>query len=448
VGRHVTVGHRSVAVTAATPAWLDELVASTQSRGRMPSLALGVLRDGQLWHVSTAGDTPRATPDTQYRIGSITKTFTAVLLMRLRDEGRIDLDDPLQRHLPGTPLGHASLRQLLGHVSGLRREPSGAWWERVPGVTLDTLIAGMDEGFVLHPPYRTAHYSNLAYGLLGAVVTRVTGQPWLDLVRERVLRPLAMHRTSYQCEEPFARGYVVHPWLDALREEPRHDSGAMAPAGQLWSTVADLARWAGFLINPTPGVIHPDTVREMTVPVAVTDPESWTGGYGLGLQLLRRGERVYVGHGGSMPGYLALLLVHRQSATGAVAFCNSYNPTASIVDLCTSVIERIAVAEPATRSWRPATAPADVAPLCGRWWFMGQEHEAGYDPKTGQLVVRFLASDAVPPWLFVPDGTDHWRCVSEGNHGERLTVRRAEDGTVSTLDIATYEFTRDPWPRL
>jgi CubicO group peptidase (beta-lactamase class C family) len=437
-----------MAVAAATPAWLDGLVTSTQSRGRMPSLTLGVLRGGRLWHVSTAGDMPRPTPDTQYRIGSITKTFTAVLLMLLRDEGRIDLDDPLRRHLPGTPLGHATLRQLLGHVSGLRREPSGRWWERAPGVCLDALIAGMDEEFVLHPPYRSPHYSNLAYALLGAVAARVTDKPWLDLVRERLLEPLGMHRTSYQCEDPFAPGYVVHPWLDALREEPRHDSGAMAPAGQLWSTVSDLARWAAFLLNPAPEVIDPDTVREMTVPVSVTDPESWSDGYGLGLQLFRRGERVYVGHGGSMPGYLALLMVHRRSATGTVAFCNSYNPRASLAELCTNVMERIAVAEPAASPWRPATPPADVAPLCGRWWFMGQEYEAGYDTRTGQLVVRFLASDTVTPWRFVPHGTDRWQCVSEGNDGERLTVRRAADGTVSTLDIATYEFTRGPWPQL
>jgi CubicO group peptidase (beta-lactamase class C family) len=436
-----------VAVTAVTTAWIDDLAASVQSRGRMPSLVLGVLRDGRLWHVAAAGGTG-PTQGTQYPIASITKTFTAVLVMRLRDDGRLALDDPLERHLPGTPVGRVSIRQLLGHASGIRREPAGPWWEREPGMTLDALLAGLDEESLLHPPHRTFHYSNLAYALLGAAASRITGEAWVDLMTRRLLSPLGMGRTTYQCEEPFARGYVVHPWLDTLREEPRHDYRAMAPAGQLWSTVEDLARWAAFLATPVAEVLDPATVEEMTMPVTIVDPDRWTGGYGLGLQLFRRGERVLVGHGGSLPGYLSMLMVHRQSGAGAVAFCNVYNAQASIAELCGRAIEEVLELEaaPAPKLWRPADPPAEVTPLCGRWWSMGQEYEATYDPTRGHLVFRFLATDAVVPWRFVPDGTDRWRCVSGSNDGERMTVRRGSDGNVTALDMSTYEFVRDPWP--
>ncbi len=427
---------------------IDNLVASTQSRGRMPSLVLGVVRDGKLWHVATAGDTPAATADTQFRIGSITKTFTAVLLMRLRDAGRLDLDDPLERHLPGTPVGRVSLRQLLAHASGIRREPAGPWWERQPGMTLDTLLASLDSESLLHPPHRTLHYSNLAYGLLGAAVSRIAGKAWADLVTSQVLAPLGMRRTTYRGEEPFARGYVVHPWLERLREEPRHDLRAMAPAGQLWSTVRDLARWAEFLIAPVPEVLDPDTVEEMTVPVAIADPDTWTAGYGLGLQLFRRGDRVLVGHGGSLPGYLAMLMVHRQSGTAATALCNVFNAQTSIAELCGQVIDEVLESEPARAPevWRHTEPPPEVAPVCGRWWFMGQEFEARYDPQEGQVVVRFVGSDTFVPWRFVPDGVDRWRCVNGSNDGEWMTVRRGPDGTVTALDMSTYEFVRDPWP--
>ncbi|HEX2419511.1 MAG TPA: serine hydrolase domain-containing protein, partial [Micromonosporaceae bacterium] len=396
--------------------------------------------------------TPTPTPDTQYRIGSITKTFTAVLVMLLRDEGRLDLEDHLEQHLPGTPLGRASIRQLLGHASGSRREPGGPWWERAPGTSLDALLDRLDQRLRVHPPYRTFHYSNVAYALLAALAGRITGESWSDLVSERLLAPLAMHRTTYQCEEPFARGYVVHPWLETLREEPRHDAGAMAPAGQLWSTVADLARWAAFLASPAAEVINPVTVEEMAVPVTIIDPQSWSGGYGLGLQLTRRGERVFVGHGGSMPGYLAMLMVHQPSGVGALAFCNAYNPKASIAEVCGKAIEVVLDNEspPAPGPWQPAAAPppGDIAPLCGRWWFMGLEHEVTYDRDQRHLVVRSLASPGAVPWRFISDGTDLWQCVSGMNHGEQLTVRRGPDGTATVLDIATFEFLPDPWPDL
>lgn len=147
---------------------LDSLVAETQAEAAVPTLVAGVVRDGVLTHVTSAGEPP-ADPATQFRIGSITKTMTAALVLGLRDEGRLDLDDPLDRHLPGTPVGRVTLRQILGHASGLQREPdSDGWWERTEGVDLDTLLAGLTPAKIAHPPHHTYHYSNLAYGLLGA----------------------------------------------------------------------------------------------------------------------------------------------------------------------------------------------------------------------------------------------------------------------------------------
>ena len=105
----------------------------------------------------------------------------------------------------------------------------------------------------------------------------------------------------------------------------------MAPAGQLWSTVTDMAKWAAFLTDPAPAVLARETVDEMCAPVVISDLESWTGGYGLGLQLYRVGERVFVGHGGSMPGYVAQLAVHRRSRLGVIAFANSYGLTGTSI---------------------------------------------------------------------------------------------------------------------
>jgi CubicO group peptidase (beta-lactamase class C family) len=422
---------------------IDGIVAGAQATGRAPSLVAGIVRGGALVHVTGAGEVPPPDPDMQYRIGSISKTFTAALILQLRDEDRLALDDLLYRHLPGTPVGGVSIRQLLAHVGGLQREPEGEWWERSAGQSVDGLLAELTADKAARPPLYGFHYSNLAYGLLGAVAERITGEPWRTQVGKRLLEPLGMTRTTYDPAEPFARGYVVHPWHGTLREEPRHDAGAMAPAGQLWSTVTDLARWAAFLAEPDPAVLAPESVAQMWTPVAMGDLDSWTAGYGLGLQLWRRGERVYLGHTGSMPGYLAVLAVHRASRTGVVAYANAYSLAGEpIGDLGMRLLGEVLDREPApVRPWRPGTpAPAGIAPLTGRWWWMGREFEVAWN---GGLVMRPVGNGA-EVWRFTADGTDRWRCHSGMNDGEILTVRRAPDGTVAALDIATFVFTRDP----
>jgi hypothetical protein len=140
--------------------------------------------------------------------------------------------------------------------------------------------------------------------------------------------------------------------------------------------------------------------------------------------------------------------VHRPSRTGVVAFANAYTlygPGLGEVgrDLLTTVLDR----EPARPvPWRPgAMPPSDAEPLTGRWWWMGQEFEAAWDAGTRELVVAPVTL-AGAAWRFVPDGPDRWRCRSGMNDGEVMRIRRGRTGAVSALDIATFVFTRDPWP--
>ncbi|MGC4755773.1 serine hydrolase domain-containing protein [Micromonospora trifolii] len=419
---------------------IDTRVAQAQADGHTPSLVLGVVRDGTLAHVAAAGDHPRPEAGLQYRVGSISKTMTATLIMQLRDAGRLALDDRLEQHLPGTGVGALTVRQLLGHASGIQREPDGDWWERAAGVDLTTLLAAVDADKIAYPPHRAYHYSNLAYGLLGGLLERLTGTPWADLLDERILTPLGLRRTTYTATEPYARGYVVHPWHGTLREEPRTDTGAMAPAGQLWSTIEDLGRWAAFLADPDPSVLAAETLTEMCVPVAISDLDSWTGGHGLGLELYRDGERVYVGHGGSMPGYVAALLVHRPTRTAVVGFANSYG--FPITGLGRQLLTTVLDAEPAfPQPWRPASAAptAELAELTGRWWWMGTSLDLSWD--AGDLVAH-VRGERVS--RFTAEGTDRWRGRSGPENGEILSVLRDENGRARAVDIATFVFTRSP----
>jgi CubicO group peptidase (beta-lactamase class C family) len=438
---------------------VDEIVARTQAEGRAPSVIAAVIRDGVVAHVTSAGETPVPDRDTQYRIGSITKSLTAALVLCLRDGGQLGLDDALGEHVPVTGgVGSVRLRELLAHAGGLQREPDGSWWERSAGSSLPELLDRVTDAKLAFGPYSLHHYSNLAYGLLGGVIEKVTGETWWEGVHRRLLGPLGMSRTTYEAQEPFARGYVVHPWHQTLREEPRHDAGAMAPAGQLWSTADDLAKWAVYLASPASAangtgapttLLAADSVADMAAPVVIADPDGWTSGYGLGLQLWRRGERVLVGHTGSMPGYLAVLMVHRRSGTGVVAFANSYSIVGSgIGALGQSIMEAVLDTEPtpAPTPWRPAAPPPpDVEPLCGQWWWMGLAFEAGWDAARSELVIASPKPGAVA-WRFVREAGDRWRGRTGENAGEVLMVRRNGAGEITELDIATFAFTRHPLP--
>ncbi|MFC7758661.1 serine hydrolase domain-containing protein [Catellatospora bangladeshensis] len=251
------------------------------------------------------------TADTQYRIGSLTKTFVAVLVLRLRDEGRLDLADTLGAHLPQAPAATAglTLAQLLAHTGGIAAETPPPWWERTDGGVRPEPADILEPEPVKHPAGRRFHYSNPGYALLGALVEQLRGAPLGQVLHEEILAPLGMTRTSLLPQAPHAHGWAVHPWADVLLPEPATDTGRMAPAGQLWSTVQDLSRFGAFLAAGDPAVLAEATLTEMRTPVAPPDGPAWDAGYGLGLMLKQDGGRQLAGHTGSMPGFLCTLWV-------------------------------------------------------------------------------------------------------------------------------------------
>ncbi len=204
-------------------------LATAQREGRAPSLAAAVVRDGErVW--SHAIET---TTDTQFRIGSLTKTFIAVLVMRLRDEGRLGLDDPLEKHLTDAPVRGVTIAQLLSHTAGLASETPGPWWERTPGELRPELADLVGDDPLKHPPGWRFHYSNPGFALLGAVVEALRGRPWAEVLQDEVLDPLEMTRTSFLPQEPHARGMAVHPWADVVHARGRpggRSNGAGRPA--------------------------------------------------------------------------------------------------------------------------------------------------------------------------------------------------------------------------
>lgn len=424
---------------------LDRSVAQRQASGRIPSLVTGVVREGRLVWSSARGTFAAGVDplDLQYRIGSITKTFVAVAVLRLRDAGRVRLTDPVGEHVPETPFGDRTVAELLTHTAGLSAELPGPWWERSPGPDREGLHEAMRTGTVLERAGRHVHYSNLGFAVLGQVVERLSDRRWDEVVTDEILTPLGMGRTTARPVAPFATGYAVHPHADVLLPEAVQDTRAMGPAGQLWSTVPDLARWAAFIAGDTGGVLAADTLEEMCEPVALMDGPGWTRARGLGLEVSREGTRLLVGHGGSMPGFQAGVRVDRATRTGVVSVLNA--TTAGEAPEAEDPFDVLDECEPRLpEAWVPERdVPADLLALTGTW-FWGTSEGA-----LRLLTDGWLRLDRVSGMLsdsrFRPSGDDSWVGLDGYFRGETLTVARSAEGTPEHLDIGTFVLTRRPY---
>jgi len=428
---------------------LGRLLATAQADLRLPSVSACVFRDGEVvWEsvlgVADAATSRAATADDAYRIGSITKTFTTVLVMQLVDAGRIELDAPLRTYLPEAPVG-PTIRMALSHLTGLQREPPGEIWESMEPPSREELIAGLEDAELVLRPAEQWHYSNLVFALLGEIVMRVGGAPYEELLQRRVLDPLELTRTSLRPDEPKARPYYVDPYSDTVHDEPDPEvTDTTAAAGWLWSTPADLARWGTFLADGDDAVLPKATLDLMSRVRVMADERNWSVGWGLGLELFRRGERVFVGHGGAMPGFLAGLVVDRCERTGAAVLMNTSanaDPIAVALDLLVATLD----GEPRPpRLWSPgAEPPAELDGVLGTWWTEGEEMILSLRGGRFQAELRGGRPGRTIS-IFEAAGTDRWRVVEGRERGELLRAVRDEEGSITKLYFATYPLTPAP----
>lgn len=419
-------------------------LAAAQVEGRAPAMVAGIVRDGELRWSAGRGEVAGTEPDRKvgFMIGSITKTFTAVLVMRMRDDGLLDLGDPLGRHLPDVRAADVTVAQLLSHTAGIASEPPGPWWERTPGALRPDLAAQFDDHYAKHPPGRRFHYSNPGYGLLGALVERLRGVPWLEAAKSELLEPLGMADTGLTPPAGHASGWAVHPWADLVLPEPLHDYGVMAPAGAFWSTAADLGRWASFLIDGDERILATDSLDEMRQPASPPEPTEPGGGYGLGLEIVREDGRDFVGHGGSLPGFLAGLWVSPADGVGAVVLCNTTAGVA-ISSVGRELVTIVAEQEPRIPSAWKASSDPDLVELAGPWYWgpapLALRVRTGRDLDLTMLRSQRRATRLRPQ----PDGT--WLGLDGYFAGERLRVVRDADGRVVHLDLGTFVLTRTPY---
>jgi CubicO group peptidase (beta-lactamase class C family) len=344
---------RPARLAGAYPA-IDSLMRDFAERSHVPGIAYGIVVDGRLAHVGTAGLrelASRAPVDTAtvFRIASMTKSFTAVAILQLRDAGRLSLDDPVERyvpelaslHYPTTDSPRITIRHLLSHSAGFPED--NPWGDQQLAVT-DEQMARMLRGGI---PFSTApgtnyEYSNYGFAILGRIVARVSGQPYSRYVAEHVLGPLGMKATTLESSAvPPAHLAHGYRWQDdAWLEEKQLPDGAFGPMGGMLTSVNDLARWVGFMLDAWPprdgsdrGPLRRASRREMQQMaryVGATVRKDSTGkvvlnvgGYGYGLGFRETCLFPWlVSHSGGLPGFGSIMRWLPDYGVGIVALGN------------------------------------------------------------------------------------------------------------------------------
>lgn len=436
---------------------LDAWVAARVADREQPGLSIGVVYDQNLiWSkgygfADIASKQP-ATPATLYRIASISKLFTSSSILQLRDAGKLQLDDPVAKHLswfqirntlPDSP--PISIRHLLTHTSGLPREALGVNWSDLTFPDRETMMRRLGDQETVFPPETQWKYSNLALSLAGEIVARVSGKPWSQYVEDQILKPLGMRSTVTLPQSGMAglsTGYSRRVPGISRTPRPFVDIAAERPAGNLASNVEDIAKFVALQMRDGAAggaqILKGSTLREMHR-IQWLRPD-WSGGWGLGFSVRRVGEQVRVGHGGSLPGQRTQIEIAPADKIGIIVFTNADDgdPISYVnqaFDLLTPAIKRAAtpakVSQSADPSWERYT---------GTYTF--QNSDVKVMILDGELTL--VEPESESPWasrlVLVPVSPGTFRMTAKGFSygaiGELLSFETDSSGKVTRMKTA------------
>jgi len=390
-------GSAPAAVTAAAASFeelrprIDALFRTFQEDSHVPGIVWGIVRDGRLVHVASSGvqdlETRRPVDaETLFRIASMSKVFTALAILRLRDSGRLSLDAPAATYVPELRGWHyptadsprIRVRDLLNHAGGFVTDDP--WGDRQTPMPEAEFSALLSRGVPFTRTPQTAYeYSNFGFAILGRIVSNVSGRPFADYIRDEIMRPLGMASTGYDISRvPQERRALGYRWEnDAWAREPDMGPGAFGAMGGVQTSASDYARWAAFLLSawpprdgPEQGPARRSTVRELAqgsnFPQLGNRPGTLGQGcpqaqtYGMGLRVANDCELgLTLAHGGGYPGYGSFVLLLPERGVGIFAFANrTYaGPSAPVWDAA-ALLSRAGLLPPRTLPVGAALAAA------------------------------------------------------------------------------------------
>jgi len=429
------------------------LAAAEQERAaqRLPSVSIGIVdKSGLVWsgavgHVDRSGT--RA-PDvrTLYRVGSVSKLFTDIIAMQLVERGQLDLDSPVRKYLPdfapanpfGTPI---TLRQLMSHRSGLVREPPrGNYFDMQP-VTLRQTVSSLNSTTLVAEPGTTYKYSNAGLAVVGRVLEVVTRKSFEQLMNEALLKPLSMHDTALRAT-PAVRAQLAHAQIapfDAERfDAPVFDLG-MAPAGNLYSNIEDMSRFAVAILNG--GATEHSRILGQSTLTGMWErqyPDDSTRDYGIGFVLSSLDGHRVVGHGGAVYGYVTDLAVFPDDGFAVIVMIALDEASHAVARLRTFAARQVFAAlggETAPRYTHSDGIPSSL----------GRQLSGHYSDGEYSLDVRVLDGRT---YVETPDTQAELR--REGEHwvlDDVTTYRRdvSVDPKAGTLNVGGRTYRRASW---
>jgi CubicO group peptidase (beta-lactamase class C family) len=382
---------------------IERLFIAWVERQHMPGAVMGIVVDGELVWVKTAGvrelkSRASVTADTVFRIASMTKSFTAMAILKLRDEGKLSLDDAVSLYVPALanlpyPTKDSpavTIRHLLTHSEGFPED--NPWGDRQLAQSDATMQAWMRAGIPFsNAPGVAFEYSNYGFAILGQVIARASGRPYDEYVRDRILLPLGMRASTFEMavvpREHIALGYR---WEDnTWKDEPALAHGSFGAMGGLWTSARDLARYVAFLMSAFPprdeaerGPVRRSSVREMqqawraqpsSAFRAAVDAPLQLGvsayGYGLGISQDCRFGHI-VGHGGGLPAYGSLMRWLPEHGVGLIAMGNeTYAGFGGLFNDALSALHGTGALQPRVVQPSPVllTTQKDVSQLITGW---------------------------------------------------------------------------------
>lgn len=366
---------------------IDQAVGEFMTRARVPGAAWGIVIDGQLAHIGVAGYRDLATKapvtrDSVFRIASMSKSFAAMSILALRDQGKLSLDDLVETHVPElknlryptTDSPRIRVRDLLSHAAGFPED--NPWGDQQLDVTEDALSRMMSQGIPFsNPPGVVYEYSNYGFAILGRIVTNVSGKPYRQFLNDTILKPLGMTSTTLEPSAvPANRMALGYRWEDEQwKLEPALPDGAFGVMGGMLTSIADLTTYVGALLAAFPArdgaetaPIRRSSLREMqqiwrSRPAVVTRSGAGgtslnSGGYGYGLGLTQSCEFDHiVAHSGGLPGYGSMMRWLPSYGVGVIAFGNvTYTGWGSVVTQAFDLMAKTGGLQP--RTLQPSAA--------------------------------------------------------------------------------------------
>jgi len=439
---------------------IEQKIRRLMDRHQVTGMACGVVFDQELVWSAGFGFASLEThsipnKDTIFRVGSVTKSITAAAILQLRDLGKLSLDSPLANYIPEFTavkvrfgkLEDITLRRILTHHSGLMEEAPLDYWTTLNFPTMEEIIATLPRVEIVLAPDSRLKISNLGYYLLGEVIKRTSGMPYVDFVRHNILDPLGMHMSGFEVTEAMrghmAIGYEAAPFSDYPAVATENDLRGLASAGQLYSSVADLAKWIALQIGTSepreesPKVLSGATLEEMHRPHYM-EP-NWQIGLGLGWRAIRRGENIYIRAAGQIHGFISFISFIKRDRVGVLVLTNSTAHSAHeefAWQIYDELLPRLREARLSATRAVPIPVPEHLRCFLGRYEWIGGPGCIDIVWRDGSLRLEepdhpgrvAKLQDTEDPKVFI---VDDLREV-----GERITFETAPNGSVIRARLA------------